>query len=50
MHAGERKAGLSLPNNARALIESQARGFGNCVVLDLLRQCRRACDGQYIHR
>ncbi|MGB8121144.1 MAG: aminotransferase class IV, partial [Pseudolabrys sp.] len=23
------------PNNARALIETQARGFGNCVVLDL---------------
>jgi branched-chain amino acid aminotransferase len=25
-----------MPVNARALIESQARGFGNCVVLDLL--------------
>jgi branched-chain amino acid aminotransferase len=30
------KAGCLYPNNARALIESQARGFGNCVVLDLL--------------
>jgi branched-chain amino acid aminotransferase len=29
------KAGCLYPNNARALIESQARGFGNCVVLDL---------------
>ena len=30
------KAGCLYPNNARALIETQARGFGNCVVLDLL--------------
>src|SRR5262249_30836493 len=30
------KAGCLYPNNARALIESNARGFGNCVVLDLL--------------
>jgi len=30
------KAGCLYPNNARALIESQSRGFGNCVVLDLL--------------
>jgi branched-chain amino acid aminotransferase len=30
------KAGCLYPNNARALIEAQARGFGNCVVLDLL--------------
>jgi branched-chain amino acid aminotransferase len=30
------KAGCLYPNNARALIESQTRGFGNCVVLDLL--------------
>ena len=30
------KAGCLYPNNARALIELQARGFGNCVVLDLL--------------
>src|SRR5215472_4030590 len=30
------KAGCLYPNNARALIESHARGFGNCVVLDLL--------------
>ncbi|MGB8081228.1 MAG: branched-chain amino acid aminotransferase [Pseudolabrys sp.] len=29
------KAGCLYPNNARALIETQARGFGNCVVLDL---------------
>jgi branched-chain amino acid aminotransferase len=30
------KAGCLYPNNARALIEAQARGFGNCVVLDML--------------
>jgi branched-chain amino acid aminotransferase len=30
------KAGCLYPNNARALIEAQGRGFGNCVVLDLL--------------
>ena len=29
------KAGCLYPNNGRALIETQARGFGNCVVLDL---------------
>ncbi|MFZ0259402.1 MAG: branched-chain amino acid aminotransferase [Pseudolabrys sp.] len=29
------KAGCLYPNNARALIETQARGFGNCVLLDL---------------
>lgn len=30
------KAGCLYPNNARALIEANARGFGNCVVLDLI--------------
>ncbi|HKS87264.1 MAG TPA: branched-chain amino acid aminotransferase [Pseudolabrys sp.] len=30
------KAGCLYPNNARALLEANARGFGNCVVLDLL--------------
>jgi branched-chain amino acid aminotransferase len=30
------KAGYLYPNNARALIEAQRRGFGNCVVLDTL--------------
>jgi branched-chain amino acid aminotransferase len=30
------KAGCLYPNNARALIEANSRGFGNCVVLDLL--------------
>lgn len=30
------KAGCLYPNNARALIEANARGFGNCVVLDML--------------
>lgn len=30
------KAGCLYPNNARALLEAHARGFGNCVVLDLL--------------
>jgi branched-chain amino acid aminotransferase len=30
------KAGCLYPNNARALIEANARGFGNCVVLDQL--------------
>jgi branched-chain amino acid aminotransferase len=30
------KAGCLYPNNARALIEAQGRGFGNCVVLDVL--------------
>jgi branched-chain amino acid aminotransferase len=30
------KAGCLYPNNARALIEANTRGFGNCVVLDLL--------------
>jgi branched-chain amino acid aminotransferase len=30
------KAGCLYPNNARALIEANSRGFSNCVVLDLL--------------
>ncbi len=30
------KAGCLYPNNARALIEAQARGFGNAVVCDML--------------
>src|SRR5260221_11855581 len=30
------KAGCLYPNNARALLEANSRGFGNCVVLDLL--------------
>ncbi|MGH6684166.1 MAG: branched-chain amino acid aminotransferase, partial [Pseudolabrys sp.] len=30
------KAGCLYPNNARALMEAAARGFGNCVVRDLL--------------
>jgi branched-chain amino acid aminotransferase len=30
------KAGCLYPNNARALIEAQRRGFGNCAVLDML--------------
>jgi len=30
------KAGCLSPNNARALIEANARGFGNCAVRDLL--------------
>jgi branched-chain amino acid aminotransferase len=30
------KAGCLYPNNARALIEANSRGFGNCVVLDLI--------------
>ena len=30
------KAGCLYPNNARAMFEAHARGFGNCVVLDLL--------------
>jgi branched-chain amino acid aminotransferase len=30
------KAGCLYPNNARALMEAQARGFGNCVMLDPL--------------
>lgn len=30
------KAGCLYPNNARALTEAQRRGFGNCVVLDML--------------
>jgi branched-chain amino acid aminotransferase len=30
------KAGCVYPNNARALIEAQARGFNNCVMLDPL--------------
>jgi branched-chain amino acid aminotransferase len=30
------KAGCLYPNNARALIEAQARGFGNSVVCDML--------------
>ena len=30
------KAGCLYPNNARALIEANARGFGNCAVRDLL--------------
>jgi branched-chain amino acid aminotransferase len=30
------KAGCLYPNNARALIEAEGRGFGNCVVLDML--------------
>ena len=30
------KAACLYPNNSRALIEAQARGFGNCLLLDLL--------------
>jgi branched-chain amino acid aminotransferase len=30
------KAGCLYPNNARALIEANGRGFGNCVMLDML--------------
>ncbi len=30
------KAGCLYPNNARALIEAQKRGFDNCVMLDLI--------------
>ncbi|HET9717741.1 MAG TPA: branched-chain amino acid aminotransferase [Pseudolabrys sp.] len=30
------KAGCLYPNNARALLEANSRGFGNCVMLDLL--------------
>jgi branched-chain amino acid aminotransferase len=30
------KAGCLYPNNARALIDAQTRGFGNCVVCDML--------------
>ena len=30
------KAGCLYPNNARALIEAQSRGFANCVVCDML--------------
>jgi len=30
------KAGCLYPNNARALHEANARGFGNCVMLDML--------------
>jgi branched-chain amino acid aminotransferase len=30
------KAGCLYPNNARALIEANSRGYGNCVVLDLI--------------
>ena len=30
------KAGCLYPNNARALIEANARGFGNCAVRDLI--------------
>jgi branched-chain amino acid aminotransferase len=30
------KAGCLYPNNARALIDAHARGFGNCVVCDML--------------
>jgi len=30
------KAGCLYPNNARSLLEANARGYGNCVVLDLL--------------
>ena len=30
------KAGCLYPNNARALLEANSRGFGNCAVLDLL--------------
>jgi branched-chain amino acid aminotransferase len=30
------KAGCLYPNNARALLEANSRGFGNCVVLDQL--------------
>ena len=30
------KAGCLYPNNARALMEAQARGFANCLVCDML--------------
>jgi branched-chain amino acid aminotransferase len=32
----EAKAGCLYPNNARALIEAQGRGFDNCLIRDLL--------------
>ena len=32
----EAKAGCLYPNNARALIEAQARGFDNCLLCDML--------------
>ena len=34
--AVDAKAGCTYPNNARALIEAQGRGFNNCVMLDPL--------------
>ena len=44
------KAGCLYPNNARALIEANARGFGNCAVRDHRRQYRRARHRQSLHR
>ena len=32
----EAKAGCLYPNNARALLEAEARGFGNCLLCDML--------------
>jgi len=32
----EAKAGCLYPNNGRALLEAESRGFGNCLLLDML--------------
>ena len=36
MRPVEAKAGCLYPNNARAIIEAQARGFDNCLMCDML--------------
>jgi branched-chain amino acid aminotransferase len=35
-HADQRQGGLSLPDNGRAILEAQQRGFQNALVLDML--------------
>ena len=36
MRAGRCQGGCLYPNNSRALIEAQSRGFNNCLMLDML--------------
>ena len=44
------KAGCLYPNNGRALVEANARGFDNCLLTRHARQCRGACDREHLLR
>ena len=43
------KAGCLYPNNARAMIEAQSRGFDNCLMCDMLGQHRRTRHRKCFH-